>query len=88
MDNLLDLLFVGIVVGFIIGLFPAGKGFGRFGNVLVGVIGAILGSFVYQQFLTGVLNLNLPTLKLDLNQVIIALVGAVLFILILKLIKR
>ena len=86
MNNLVDLLVVGIVVGLIIGLFLGGKR--RLSNVVVGIIGAILGSFLYQQFLSSVLNLSLPSLTLDLNQIVIALIGAIVFLGILKLVKR
>ena len=51
-------------------------------------VGAILGSFIYKQFLIGVLKLGLPSFTLDLNQVVIALIGAVLFLFILSLISR
>ena len=86
MNNFVDLLVVGIVVGLIIGLFLRGKR--RLSNVVVGIIGAILGSFLYQQFLSSALNLSLPSLTLDLNQVVIALIGAIVILGILKLLKR
>lgn len=84
----MELLMVGVVAGLIIALFPGERGASRFRNILIGIVGAILGSFVYKQFLTGVLHLGLPTLKLDLNQVVIALLGGVLFLFILKLVNR
>lgn len=83
-----QLLIVGVVAGLIIGLFPGGRGASRFRNILVGIVGAILGSFVYKQFLAKVLHLGLPSLQLDLNQVVIALIGGFLFLFIIKLVKR
>lgn len=84
----MELLLVGIVAGLIIGLFPGGRGASRFRNILVGIVGAILGSFLYKQFLTGVLRLGLPTLELDLNQVVIALLGGFLFLFLISLVNR
>ncbi|MEQ1843489.1 MAG: GlsB/YeaQ/YmgE family stress response membrane protein [Verrucomicrobiales bacterium] len=76
------------MAGLIIGLFPGEKGAGRFRNIVVGILGAILGSFVYKQFLNEVVNLNLPSLTLDLDQVVIALIGAVLLLIIIRFVKR
>lgn len=84
----MELLLVGVVAGLIIGLFPGERGASRFRNIVIGIVGAILGSFIYKQFLTGILRLGLPTLKLDLNQVVIALIGAILFLFILSLVNR
>jgi len=88
MSSLTELLIVGVVAGLIIGLFPGESGANRFRNILIGIVGAILGSFLYKQFLTGVLNLSLPSITLDLNQVVIALIGAVLFLLIITLVSK
>lgn len=88
MDSLKELLIVGVVAGLIIGLFPGGRGASRFRNILVGMVGAILGSFIYKQFLSGMLRLGLPSLTLELNQVVIALIGAGLFLFIMSLVNR
>lgn len=86
--NIKDLLIAGVVAGLIIGLLPGGRGASRFRNILVGLVGAILGSFVYKQFLSKVLHLGLPSIELDLNQIVIALIGGFLFLFIMKLVKR
>jgi|GEM_PF-1191159 len=88
MDSLVNLLIVGAVAGLIIGLFPGGKGAGRLRNIVIGVVGAILGSFLYRELLSKVVNFNLPSITLDLNQVATALIGAVLLLVILRLLQR
>jgi len=88
MNDLVELVIVGVVAGLIIGLFPGEGGAGRMRNIVVGILGAIIGSFVYKQFLASVLKLNLPTFTLDLNQVVIALIGGVLLLLVLRFIYR
>jgi uncharacterized membrane protein YeaQ/YmgE (transglycosylase-associated protein family) len=88
MNDLTELLLVGVVAGLIIGLFPGEKGAGRFRNIIVGILGAILGSFIYKQFLASVVSFNLPTLSLDLKQLVIALIGAVILLIITSFVKR
>jgi uncharacterized membrane protein YeaQ/YmgE (transglycosylase-associated protein family) len=88
MNDLVELVIVGVVAGLIIGLFPGERGAGRMRNIVVGILGAIIGSFVYKQFLASMLKLNLPTFRLDLNQVAIALIGGVLLLLVLHFVQR
>jgi uncharacterized membrane protein YeaQ/YmgE (transglycosylase-associated protein family) len=88
MNNWMELLLIGVVAGLIIGLFPGEKGASRFRNIIVGILGAILGSFIYQQFLAKVVTINLPTISLDLKQLAIALIGAVILLIVSSLIRR
>jgi uncharacterized membrane protein YeaQ/YmgE (transglycosylase-associated protein family) len=88
MNDLVELVIVGVVAGLIIGLFPGERGAGRMRNIVVGILGAIIGSFVYKQFLASMLKLNLPAFRLDLNQVAIALIGGVLLLLVLHFVQR
>ena len=88
MNNWMELLLIGVVAGLIIGLFPGEKGASRFRNIIVGILGAILGSFIYQQFLAKVISINLPTISLDLKQLAIALIGAVILLIVSSLIRR
>lgn len=88
MKDVTELLIVGVVAGLIIGLFPGEKGAGRLRNIIVGIFGAILGSFVYKQFLSNLISFNLPTRTLDLKQLVIALIGAVILLIVSSFIKR
>jgi len=88
MNNWMELVLIGVVAGLIIGLFPGEKGASRFRNIIVGILGAILGSFIYQQFLAKVISINLPTISLDLKQLAIALIGAVILLIVSSLIRR
>ena len=88
MNNWMELVLIGVVAGLIIGLFPGEKGASRFRNIIVGILGAILGSFIYQQFLAKVVTINLPTISLDLKQLAIALIGAVILLIVSSLIRR
>lgn len=48
-SNLLWLIIVGIVAGFLAGKLMKGKGFGIFINLLVGIAGAVLGGWLFGQ---------------------------------------
>jgi uncharacterized membrane protein YeaQ/YmgE (transglycosylase-associated protein family) len=88
MNNLPELLLVGIIAGLIIGLFPSRRGATRLVNTLVGIVGAILGAWIYK--IAHLPSLGLPKyeMTLALDNVVIALVGAGLFLLITSYIKR
>lgn len=46
MDNLFLSLITGLVAGWVAGLFYKGSGFGMFGNIIVGLVGSILGGYL------------------------------------------
>ncbi|WP_281301920.1 MULTISPECIES: GlsB/YeaQ/YmgE family stress response membrane protein [unclassified Iodidimonas] len=48
--SLLWFLLIGLAAGFIAGKLMRGAGFGLLGNLLVGVIGAVLGGFLFGLF--------------------------------------
>jgi uncharacterized membrane protein YeaQ/YmgE (transglycosylase-associated protein family) len=74
-------ILIGLVAGWLAGQFMKGGGFGVIGDIVVGVIGALLGGFLFRFFgvsLGGGL----------LGAIIVATIGAVVLIYILRLIKR
>lgn len=73
-------LIIGIVAGFLAGKIMRGGGFGLVGNLLVGVVGAILGGWLFGQL--GI-SLGWPGASL-----VTALVGAVMLLLLVGLIKK
>lgn len=50
----LVLIIVGVAAGWIAGLVFRGKGFGLIGNIVIGIIGAIIGNYLRTEF-----NINL-----------------------------
>lgn len=46
MENLIWFLLIGLVVGWMAGLIMKGRGFGIFGDIVVGVVGAMLGGWL------------------------------------------
>ena len=78
--NILWFLIIGAVAGWLAGLLMKGKGFGLLGNIVIGCIGALIGGFLF-----GLFGLSSGSL---LGSLITALVGAIVFIYIVRLIKK
>jgi uncharacterized membrane protein YeaQ/YmgE (transglycosylase-associated protein family) len=70
--NWLLFLLIGLVAGWLAGKIVKGKGFGFIGNLVVGVVGALLGGWLFDL-------LNLPQGGLVLS-LIAALVGAIILL--------
>jgi len=81
----LETILIWIVVGLVAG-FLAGRvlrtGFGLFGNIGVGIVGAVLGGFIFRA-----LRIHLPVPGI-LGAIIVAFVGALVLILLLRLLAR
>ncbi len=81
MENLLWFSIVGVVAGFLAGLLMKGKGFGVIVNLIVGVLGAILGGWLF-----GILGLSFG--GGILGSLITAFLGAVILLYLIKLFKK
>ena len=46
--QIIGFLLIGLAAGWLAGLLMRGKGFGCIGNVLVGVLGAVIGGFLFE----------------------------------------
>jgi uncharacterized membrane protein YeaQ/YmgE (transglycosylase-associated protein family) len=82
--GLLTWIIVGAIAGWLAGKVIKGRGFGLFGNIVVGVIGALIGGWVAGNLLgmgNAISGFNLTTL-------LVAFGGSVLLLLILKLFKK
>jgi uncharacterized membrane protein YeaQ/YmgE (transglycosylase-associated protein family) len=78
LDQLLVLLLVGLVAGFAASHLVAGRGFGLIGDILVGIVGALLGTWLLQHVL------NITTSGL-LGEIVVAFIGAAILIAIVRL---
>jgi uncharacterized membrane protein YeaQ/YmgE (transglycosylase-associated protein family) len=74
-------LFVGLVSGWLASAVMGG-GLGVLGDIVVGIVGAFLGGFVFRA-----LGLRLPFTGL-VSTIVVAFVGAVLLLLILRIVRR
>ncbi|MFG1393694.1 GlsB/YeaQ/YmgE family stress response membrane protein [Xanthobacter agilis] len=77
--NFLWMIIIGAVAGFLAGQVFRGYGFGFVGNVAVGIVGALIGGFLFGNvFLVGGL----------VSQIISATVGAVILLFVISLVAR
>jgi len=81
LESLLIFLFIGGVAGWLAGLVVKGFGFGLIGNIIVGIVGAVIAGYVLPMvgfaFGGGIL-----------ASILNATIGAVLLLLLIKLIRR
>jgi uncharacterized membrane protein YeaQ/YmgE (transglycosylase-associated protein family) len=87
LEQLLILALVGLVAGFLASRVVSGHGYGMIGDIVVGVVGALLGWFVLGAFLTDhVLSpLGLAAGSL-VGQIIVAFIGALILLALLHLV--
>jgi uncharacterized membrane protein YeaQ/YmgE (transglycosylase-associated protein family) len=79
--NLILFLLIGAIAGWLAGQIMKGGGFGLIGDIIVGVIGAVLGGWLFDV-------LGIVKGGSLLGQLVTALIGAIVFLFILRLIKR
>ena len=80
-ESLLVFLLVGAVAGWLAGQIVKGYGFGLIGNIVVGIVGAFLAGFLLPRA-----GLGVPAGIL--GSIIFATVGAVVLLLLIRVIKR
>lgn len=73
-------LLIGLFAGFLAGQIMKGRGFGLVGNLVVGVVGAVLGGFLF-----GVLGIHGSGM---IGSLITATVGAVVLLFLIGLVKK
>ena len=82
MSGFIWFLIIGAIAGWLAGKVMRGAGFGLLGDIIVGVIGAFLGGWLF-----GVLHLPIPGGPL-IGSLIVAFVGAVVLLFLVRLITR
>ncbi len=80
LQGFLIFIVLGALAGWISGLISKGQGFGLLGNIIVGIIGAFLGSFCFSLVGLGAHNF--------LGQLICAVVGSLIFLWLLRFVKK
>ncbi|HEV2687079.1 MAG TPA: GlsB/YeaQ/YmgE family stress response membrane protein [Bryobacteraceae bacterium] len=78
--SLLYFLFVGLIAGWLAGKIMRGSGYGIIGDMVIGIIGALIGGHVLGW-------LGFVTYSL-IGNIVSALVGAIILIFLVRLIKR
>ncbi len=80
MENLIWFLIIGLIAGWLAGQVMRGRGFGLIGNLIIGVLGAVVGGFLF-----GLLGLGASGF---IGSLIVAFVGAIVLIYLLSLMRR
>ena len=83
LENVVIYLVVGLIAGFLASRIVLGKGRGWLMDIVIGILGAVIGGW-----LAGLLHISVNVGPSILNQIIIAFVGAVILLLIWRLIFR
>ena len=80
-ESLLVFLLVGAAAGWLAGQIVKGYGFGLIGNIVIGIVGAFLAGFLLP-------NLGLGIPAGIVGSIIYATIGAVVLLLLIRVIKR
>jgi uncharacterized membrane protein YeaQ/YmgE (transglycosylase-associated protein family) len=79
--GILSWIVVGLIAGFLAGVVVKGRDTGCIGYVIIGVIGGLLGGFIASYFF----HIGDPMSGINLESILIAFLGAVLLLLLLRL---
>lgn len=82
MHPILYTLFIGALSGWLAGLIRQGYGYGLLGNIVIGIIGAYLGSWLFRQI--GISPIGGPTL----SHIITSVVGALVLLFLIGLVRK
>jgi len=78
---MLYVLLTGLIAGAIAGALVQGKGYGCLLNIIVGIVGAVIGNWLFRE-------LNIYVMSGFLGTLITAVVGSVVFLLVINFIKK
>lgn len=81
--SILIALIVGGIGGWLAGLIVKGSGFGIVGNIVIGILGALLSSWLLPQ-----LGLGFDAGNALITSILYAMVGAIIVIVLLSLVRR
>jgi uncharacterized membrane protein YeaQ/YmgE (transglycosylase-associated protein family) len=81
--GILAWIVVGLIAGWLASMVVRGGGYGLIGDIIVGIVGAVIGGFLASTFL------NMPDAVNGINvtSILVAFVGAVILIAILRLVS-
>ena len=82
MINILAWIIVGGIAGWLASLVVEGSGLGILGDIIAGIVGALIGGFIVSLLLPGSFGFT----GFNIGSLIIAFIGAVILLLILRLV--
>ena len=81
--GILSWIVVGLIAGWLAGLVVKGGGYGCVGDIIVGVIGALIGGWIASYFF----HMGDPVSGINLQSILVAFVGAVILVFILRVVS-
>jgi uncharacterized membrane protein YeaQ/YmgE (transglycosylase-associated protein family) len=83
--SLLVWLVIGALGGYIAGVIirDRRRGFGVIGNIVIGLIGALIGGFLFEAF-----NISITGATIPIDAVIAAVIGSLILVVLLSFIRR
>jgi uncharacterized membrane protein YeaQ/YmgE (transglycosylase-associated protein family) len=81
--GILSWLVVGLIAGFLASRVMRGGGYGLVGDIIVGIVGALIGGFLAATLL----GITDPVSGINLASILVAFVGAVILIWLLRLVS-
>lgn len=81
--GILSWIVVGLIAGWLAGELMRGGGYGLVGDIIIGIVGALLGGFLA----TALFNVADPLSGIDISTILVAFLGSVVLILILRMLR-
>jgi uncharacterized membrane protein YeaQ/YmgE (transglycosylase-associated protein family) len=82
--GILSWIVIGLIAGWLAGLVMKGRGFGLIGNIIIGIVGALLGGFLA----SSLFKIANPITGFNLTTILVAFLGSVVLMLIIRLLRR
>jgi uncharacterized membrane protein YeaQ/YmgE (transglycosylase-associated protein family) len=83
--SIIIFLIVGAIAGWLAGLVVKGRGFGLVGDIIIGIVGALIGGWLLPRL--GI-RISAGINNVEIGQFIEAFIGAVILLIILRLVRR
>ncbi len=82
--DLLAWIVVGLIAGWLAGVIVKGGGYGIVGDIILGIVGAIVGGFL-ASFLLGIPS---PLTGINISTIVVAIIGAIIVVAIFRALGR
>jgi len=79
-ENIVIIIIIGAIAGWLAGKIMKGKGFGLLGNIVIGIIGAFVGGFLF-----GLLGITAGGI---IGSLVMSTVGAVTLLFVVRVLKK
>jgi uncharacterized membrane protein YeaQ/YmgE (transglycosylase-associated protein family) len=76
-------LVIGAVAGFLAGLIMEGGGFGLIGNIVIGILGAVVAGYLFPH-----LGFSIPIADPIIRAIAVSTIGAVILLFVIGLVRR